>query len=86
MFYHLPPFSHVSSTPGTSRQKKSPSGNISMTLCSAQVCARASPLYLPPCFPPPAIQVWPSFEGGVHACVCVQVFAIITALRGTKCG
>lgn len=46
----------------------------SALLCSAQVCV-----------PPPAIRVWPFFEGGV----CregVQVFAIISVLRGTKCG
>lgn len=59
-----------------------------VALCLAQVCA----------CPPPAIRVWPFFEGGVcrqvvggvrRVCVCVgggQVFAIIGALRGTKCG
>lgn len=45
-----------------------------VALCSAQVCV-----------PPPAIRVWPFFEGGMCG-EGVQVFAIISVLRGTKCG
>lgn len=49
--------------------------NHVVALCFAQVRA-----------PPPAIPVWPCFEGGVFEGWGVQVFAIISVLRGTKCG
>lgn len=63
--------------PGVGQQKDtlntSPLSYV-VALCSAQVCV-----------PPPAISVWPFFEGGVCG-EGVQVFAIISALRGTECG